>query len=232
MGLWEKIEISKKRSVRRKKMNRPKADSSAQQRLSPSEPRPARQEAPRHGPASSLLPAAPRLRRKMGSLSLTHRGHLAPRHRLQKCRFHRTPASTTRSQVLVFANVRQAMGCPVVRVGKGLITGAINVLSAQKTEWNVSSFAKCALFRHSSSFGVKPIYSSTARLSPPLARNSGQRARLFSVCLSSARSPSEVALNKHQAGQTGWDRGKELSDHKSILRVDKGRGYDTREKNT
>ena len=70
MGLWEKIEISKKRSVRRKKMNRPKADSSAQQRLSPSEPRPARQEAPRQGPASALLPAAPRLRREMGSLSL------------------------------------------------------------------------------------------------------------------------------------------------------------------
>ena len=96
----------------------------------------------------------------------------------------------------------QATGCPVVRAGKGLSTGAINVLSAQKTQRNVSSFAKCALFRHFSSFGVRPVYSSTARLSPPLARNSGQRARLFSVCLSSARSPSQVALNEHQAGQT------------------------------
>lgn len=63
-------------------------------------------------------------------------------------------------------------------------------------------FCKVCSFSALFSFGVKPIHSSTARLNPLLAWNSGQRACLFSLCLSSAHSLSEEALNKYRVGQT------------------------------
>lgn len=140
MGLWEKIEISKKHSVRRKKMNRPKADSSAEQRPSPSETMAGKAGNTRPWACQHLLPAAPQPTALCSSqkedrlfLSLTHRGHLIPQRHLQKCLSHHTPASTACSHFLVFAKMRRGMGSPVDQVGKGLITCAINFLSAQKT---------------------------------------------------------------------------------------------------
>lgn len=102
-----------------------------------------------------------------------------------------------------FANMIQGKGCPVVQVGKDSVTSAINSLSTQKTN-GVCLLLQCARVFALFPSGVKLIHSSTARLNPPLAWNSG---RLFSVCVSGTCAPTQRRhlINSRRAKQsTGW----------------------------
>lgn len=204
MGLWKNIRISENCSLRKKRMNRPKADSSVVLRPSSSET--VANEAGK--PKATLLS----VRKRQDSYKPTAISSLVPLRMKTATSRHIYVFDLERmldfmARFKVSVSPQPCQHCMLaffkpwlIWYGKGgvtlftlawiwLLVWLIFFPHRRGIEYVL--FCKVCSALAFFFFGIKPICSSTACLNPPLAWNLGHRECLFSICLSGACSPSQ-----------------------------------------